>query len=368
MLTVDATEINPEQDTNTVVVQPPPPNWKIDVYVSPFALGDDGDGTGGTADFKNVTTVSQGSNTTLTNESVWFQIVITNIGGSTANGVTISSTLGPIPFNQNNPNTAVCPAMPTSVAQAVTFNCRYKVDAGTPGVIQNTVTVNSSNAVPPARNNVASATVTNCANPSKVIPNLIGLNKAGAQAAWTAAGFTAGNLSVWNGQNNALTVTQNAPGLPVHGRQHDHDDRALTMTLLIRHLRSPRGQALVEFALVLPIFAIMLFGIIDFGRYVFTANSLNNGAREAARFASVVNRPPECAGLTRSACATTIAKSHAWGVPQNGVTVTVSCERYSAGGTKSNPGVAACRTDDFLVVHTESRVHARHAADRPAPR
>ena len=208
MLTVDATEINPEQDTNTVTVQPPPPNWKVDVYVSPFALGDDGDGTGGTADFKNVTTVSQGSNTTLTNESVWFQIVITNIGGSTANGVTISSTLGPIPFNQNNPNTAVCPAMPTSVAKAVTFNCRYKVDAGTPGVIQNTVTVNSSNAVPPARNNVASATVTNCANPSKVIPNLIGLNKAGAQAAWTAAGFTAGNLSVWNGQNNALTVTQ----------------------------------------------------------------------------------------------------------------------------------------------------------------
>ena len=36
---------------------------------------------------------------------------------------------------------------------------------------------------------------------------------------------------------------------------------------------SSRGQALVEFALVLPIFAIMLFGIIDFGRYVFTANS-----------------------------------------------------------------------------------------------
>jgi Flp pilus assembly protein TadG len=122
----------------------------------------------------------------------------------------------------------------------------------------------------------------------------------------------------------------------------------------LRNHPPSRGQALVEFALVLPIFAIMLFGIIDFGRYVFTANSLNNGAREAARFASVVNRPPECAGLSRSACATTIAKSHAWGVPQNGVTVTVDCERYSAGGTKSDPGVAACRTDDFLVVHTES--------------
>ena len=127
----------------------------------------------------------------------------------------------------------------------------------------------------------------------------------------------------------------------------------MTLAMLRRSARG-RGQALVEFALVLPIFAIMLFGIIDLGRYVFTANSLNNGAREAARFASVVNRPPECAGMTRDACATTIAKSHTWGVPQSGVTVTVSCERYSADGTKSDPGVAACRTDDFLIVHTES--------------
>jgi len=128
----------------------------------------------------------------------------------------------------------------------------------------------------------------------------------------------------------------------------------MTITHAIRRLRSARGQSLVEFALVLPIFAILLFGIIDFGRYVFTANALNNGAREAARFASVVNRPPECVGLTRSACATTIAKSNAWGVPRNGITVTVSCERYASGGTKSLPGVAACRTDDFLVVHTQS--------------
>ena len=81
-----------------------------------------------------------------------------------------------------------------------------------------------------------------------------------------------------------------------------------------------------------------------------------------------MNRPPECAGLSRSACATTIAKSHAWGVPQNGVTVTVSCERYSAGGTKSNPGVAACRTDDFLVVHTQSDFTLVTPADRAVPR
>ena len=117
-----------------------------------------------------------------------------------------------------------------------------------------------------------------------------------------------------------------------------------------------RGQALVEFALVLPIFAIMLFGIIDFGRYVFTANSLNNGAREAARFASVSVFPAECTGLTRSACATTIARSHAWGVPGNSVNVTTTCEGFHPDGTPESPApaVAQCTTGDLLRVQTQT--------------
>jgi hypothetical protein len=207
VLTVDSAETNPEQDSVTVTVQPPPPNWKVDVYVSPFALGDDGDGNGGTADFKNVTLVNQGVNATLTSESAWFQVVVQNIGGSTANGVTISSTLGPLPFGQNTAN-AVCNAAPTTMAAGATFTCRYRVDAGSAGTIQNIVTALATNAVPPGRNNSASVTSTSCANPSRLIPDLIGLNKAAAQAAWTSAGFPAGGLTVWNGNPNATTVTQ----------------------------------------------------------------------------------------------------------------------------------------------------------------
>jgi Flp pilus assembly protein TadG len=51
--------------------------------------------------------------------------------------------------------------------------------------------------------------------------------------------------------------------------------------------RRPRGQALVEFAFVAPIFFLMLFGIIDFGRYVYYVQILNNSAREGARYAIV---------------------------------------------------------------------------------
>lgn len=48
-----------------------------------------------------------------------------------------------------------------------------------------------------------------------------------------------------------------------------------------------RGQALVEFAFVAPVFLLILFGIIDFGRYVYYVQILNNAAREGARYAIV---------------------------------------------------------------------------------
>ena len=51
-------------------------------------------------------------------------------------------------------------------------------------------------------------------------------------------------------------------------------------------LRS-RGQALVEFAFVAPIFFLLLFAILDFGRYVYYVQILNNAAREGARVAVV---------------------------------------------------------------------------------
>jgi hypothetical protein len=48
-----------------------------------------------------------------------------------------------------------------------------------------------------------------------------------------------------------------------------------------------RGQGLVEFALVFPIFMVLLFGIIDGSRLVFMNSTLSQAAREGARQASV---------------------------------------------------------------------------------
>jgi Flp pilus assembly protein TadG len=51
--------------------------------------------------------------------------------------------------------------------------------------------------------------------------------------------------------------------------------------------RRERGQSLVEFALVIPIFVLVLMGIFDLGRAVYAYNTANNAAREAARLAIV---------------------------------------------------------------------------------
>src|SRR5688500_18998646 len=59
------------------------------------------------------------------------------------------------------------------------------------------------------------------------------------------------------------------------------------MARAVKRAGRHRGQALVEFALVLPLFILMLVGVFDFGRIIWARNALENAAREGARFAIV---------------------------------------------------------------------------------
>jgi hypothetical protein len=54
-----------------------------------------------------------------------------------------------------------------------------------------------------------------------------------------------------------------------------------------RRCRRDRGVALIEFALLLPILAIIVFGTIDLGRAFQLKNQLKNAAREGAAYAQV---------------------------------------------------------------------------------
>ena len=64
--------------------------------------------------------------------------------------------------------------------------------------------------------------------------------------------------------------------------------------LFHRRHRASRGQALVEFALVLPLFIMILTGIIVLGMIVFFNQQMTNAAREAARFAAIGSASAQC--------------------------------------------------------------------------
>jgi hypothetical protein len=78
------------------------------------------------------------------------------------------------------------------------------------------------------------------------------------------------------------------------------------------------GQALVEFALVLPVFLVIFFGTIDGGRLVYTLNQLSQAAREGARVAAV---------------------EASWVGP---TTMDPSCVTSEAQITSGNPGAHVC--------------------------
>src|SRR5881392_2140594 len=64
-------------------------------------------------------------------------------------------------------------------------------------------------------------------------------------------------------------------------------------TLVRRERRhGSRGQGLMEFALVIPVFLLMMIALFDMGRAVFAYNTLTNAAREGARMAIVNQYQP----------------------------------------------------------------------------
>ncbi len=111
--------------------------------------------------------------------------------------------------------------------------------------------------------------------------------------------------------------------------------------LITRLYKDKRGTQIVEFALLLPIFLLIVFGILDFGRGFFSWVIITNGAREGARSASVgkaqnivVNRVTDAVtglyvtGVTSGACPSTegmlcVTSANTVGYPGDPVTVKV---------------------------------------------
>lgn len=100
--------------------------------------------------------------------------------------------------------------------------------------------------------------------------------------------------------------------------------------VLGRRRRGERGAAAVEFALIMPIFLMLLFGIIDFGYMINRASIINNAARDGARAVALVNGSQEDGEYA--------AKQSLDAVPD--ATVTVSCVAESGPCNMSDRGQA----------------------------
>ena len=104
------------------------------------------------------------------------------------------------------------------------------------------------------------------------------------------------------------------------------------MLKLIRRRRKngEKGQALAEFALLIPIFLILLFAIVDFGMGFYSWITVTNAAREGARLGSVqateveiVDRVYQTSDLPDEAAQMTVTVTNAQGQPGESVVVEV---------------------------------------------
>src|SRR5438128_2645158 len=88
----------------------------------------------------------------------------------------------------------------------------------------------------------------------------------------------------------------------------------------MRDRRSARGQNLVKIALVLPILIIMMLGIVSFGLIYFIRGSVENAAREGARYGSVNLTPTATADSIKAQVRQTMT-----GVAPSSLTIDVTC-------------------------------------------
>jgi Flp pilus assembly protein TadG len=61
------------------------------------------------------------------------------------------------------------------------------------------------------------------------------------------------------------------------------------------------GQAIVEFALAIPLMLMMAFGVIEFSRLMFSYSMVVSAAREAARYGSTAENYQDCSGIQAAA-------------------------------------------------------------------
>ena len=122
--------------------------------------------------------------------------------------------------------------------------------------------------------------------------------------------------------------------------------------------RDESGASLVEFALVVPIFCLLLFAMIDFGFAFQSFIGLRNGVNTAARMASVNETDPSCSmqqnpPVNPMICTVQHRIGTLLGVDPNSVQVAISFPTCNAvtGGNVQN---ASCGSGSTVEVSAQA--------------
>lgn len=127
-----------------------------------------------------------------------------------------------------------------------------------------------------------------------------------------------------------------------------------------------RAQAIVEFAIALPVLLMLLVGIMEVGRLIFMYAMVTNASRDAVRYASAVGRA-DITGLTKyNYCEgiKSVALQSAFLIPEADLTIDID---YDHGSTASV--FAECnlwnssQVDPDVSVESEDRVTVTVSVD-----
>jgi Flp pilus assembly protein TadG len=111
-----------------------------------------------------------------------------------------------------------------------------------------------------------------------------------------------------------------------------------------------RGQTLVEFAFVLPLIVLLIFGAIELGRAVYVYNTLANSARQGARVAAVNQNTGngQCDPQNRASWSITTCAVNA-GIQLDDPTSADSTNRFTA----SNVAICFYESDGSVCTGTQ---------------
>ena len=107
----------------------------------------------------------------------------------------------------------------------------------------------------------------------------------------------------------------------------------------VRRRQRSGGQSLVEFALILPIILLIMFGIVDFGLAFDASIGISNAAREGARQGTTV---PSTAAITAR------VRTVAGRLNDSRLAVTVTCKTAAGGACPG--GIAGATAGSSVVV------------------